>query len=316
MCVCVCWKLVGVVLVCLSSCSTNPPSLQACTIALSNPIMADRDSTWLYHTLLWLYLTLVHLPGMTLCEITRLYHSSTWLYITLPHSTVALLDSIWVYHTLPCLYLILKSTMAIPDSTTFYLYRELCIHDKYIEHPKKCTLFLTVYKDSPPVNPPTNGDISTLSTVDICPANPPVNDTRVNSEPHYRPTHQQWNSCDRPTNQQWNSCDRPTHQHWTPHYCPTPQQWNSCDQPTHQHWNPHYRPTHQQWNSCEQPTHQHRISHYCPTHQQWRPSLYRSQRHWRHSTICDMQLQNTLLPESALVRESAVHAVNVGQAEM
>ena len=66
-----------------------------------------------------------------------------------------------------------------------------------------------MYKDSPPVNPPTNGDISTLSTVDICPANPPVNDTRVNSEPHYRPTHQQWNSCDRPTHQ---------------HHCPSHQQ--------------------------------------------------------------------------------------------
>ena len=140
-CVCVCVLKVGGCGTCLPIFLFNqPPSLQACTIALSNPIMADRDSTWLYHTLLWLYLTLVHLPGMTLCEITRLYHSSTWLYITLPHSTVALLDSIWVYHTLPCLYLILKSTMAIPDSTTFYLYRELCIHDKYIEHPKKCIL--------------------------------------------------------------------------------------------------------------------------------------------------------------------------------
>ena len=38
-------------------------------------------------------------------------------------------------------------------------------------------------EDSPPANPPTNGDISTFSTVDICPANPPVNDLRVNIEP-------------------------------------------------------------------------------------------------------------------------------------
>ena len=194
--------------------------------------MALLDSTSLYYTLPWLYLTLHH--------STTLYRGSTWLYITLPHSTVALLDSTSLYHTLPWLYLTLHhsttlycgatwlylsvphSTMSLLDTevyhgyipyfTTFYLYRELCIQDKYIERPKRCTLytlFLTVYKDSPPVNPPVNGDISTFSTVDICPANPPVNDTRVNSEPHYRPTHQQWNSCDQPTHQ---------------HHCPSHQQ--------------------------------------------------------------------------------------------
>ena len=95
-----------------------------------------------------------------------------------------------------------------------------------------------------------------------------------------------------------------------PHCHPIHQQWNCNDQPTHQHWTHHYRPTHQCWNSCDQPTHQHWTPHYHPTHQRWRPSLCCSLRLETLNHLWHAAAKHVMLPESALVRESAMHAVN------
>ena len=71
--------------------------------------MALLETTRLYYTLPWLYLTPLH--------STMALLGSTWLYYTIPLLVLALL----VYYTLPCLYYILPWLhVTLLDSTTLY----------------------------------------------------------------------------------------------------------------------------------------------------------------------------------------------------
>ena len=69
---------------------------------------STRGSTWLYYTLPWLYLILLH-PTMALL-------GSTWHYYT---STMALFGSTWLYYTLPhSTWIIFALTLTLFDTDT------------------------------------------------------------------------------------------------------------------------------------------------------------------------------------------------------
>ena len=78
--------------------------------------MTLLESTSIYYSSTWRYLTLFH--------STSLFYGSTWLYLTLLHSSMALLEPTSLYFTLVWLYLTLLHCtwlyLTLLDSTTLY----------------------------------------------------------------------------------------------------------------------------------------------------------------------------------------------------
>ena len=123
---------------------------------------------------------------------------------------------------------------------------------------------------------------------------------RSTLEPHYRPTHQQWNSC-----------DQPTHQHWTPTTVPPINNGIPVTNPPINTGPPlpsHLSTMELLWSTNPSTLSPPLLSHTSTmkTFSLLLPTTLETLNHLWHAAA-----KHVMLPESALLRESAVHAVNI-----